>query len=106
MRERVATTVALTGVPPRSRPHWTTHLPTPPLRCPQERGSNSRLGAARRRSSGVLAGQARSDGLARDAADHVAVHVDAPERFGIVLQEERGDAAQVVVGRNGCAAPR
>src|SRR2546429_3640354 len=31
--------------PPRWRPHWPTHLPTEPLRCPH-RGSNSRLGAA------------------------------------------------------------
>src|SRR5439155_21373822 len=31
--------------PPRLRPHW----PIGPLRCPQKRGSNSRLGAALRR---------------------------------------------------------
>src|SRR2546428_5897907 len=34
--------------PPRLRPHW----PIRPLRCPQKRGRNSRLGAALRRSSG------------------------------------------------------
>src|SRR6266508_2474744 len=38
---------ALIGGPPRLRPHW----PIRPLRCPQKRGPNSRLGAARRRSS-------------------------------------------------------
>src|SRR5260370_18121546 len=37
---------AVIGGPPRLRPHW----PIRPLRCPQKRGSNSRLGAARRRS--------------------------------------------------------
>src|SRR5213082_3337267 len=36
--------------PPRLRPHWPTHLPTEPLRCPQKRGSYSRLGAALVRS--------------------------------------------------------
>src|SRR6266478_6133677 len=34
----------LMGGPPRLRPH----LPLPPLRCPQKRGRNSHLGAARR----------------------------------------------------------
>src|SRR6266567_7874573 len=56
--------------PPRLRPHWPTHLPTEPLRCPQRRGpsalrggvasrnaaacqANSRLGAALRLSLGA-----------------------------------------------------
>src|SRR6266700_5400181 len=27
--------------PPRLRPHWPTHLPTEPLRCPQKRGPSA-----------------------------------------------------------------
>src|SRR6266567_2935111 len=39
---------ALTGGPPRSRPQWPTHWPTPPLRCPQMRGCPRREATLRR----------------------------------------------------------
>src|SRR6266700_6904615 len=48
--------------PPRLRPH----LSIRPLRCPQTRGRNSRLGAARRRSYAELLEQDGEQGIEHD----------------------------------------
>src|SRR5205085_940375 len=95
--------------PPRLRPRWTTR----PLRCPQMRGRNARLGAARRRSSRRNL-QRETDGLAlvpvgrlliavRDIEDHafrkiVALDLQAdgkPFPVEAAGDRDRGCAGQI-----------
>ena len=63
--------------------------------------------ARRRRDAALtdaLRRQPRSDRRTRDAADDASVGVDAGELVEAVLEEQRGDTAQIVIGETVGAA--